>query len=128
MGLLAYWGGEVMFIFYLLPLNHLTTIGQYMLGPAGLTPIEANNIDVKIDGGNPETGAVLAQSITAPPTIPGFTNTPAGRIGGSPPSAAATSTSNTCVIGTGTNVADTYNRVQSTGGNDPSCGLSIKFQ
>ena len=53
----------------------LTVVGGtgYTVGKSGLTPIEANNIDSKIDDGMPESGAVVATALQEPaiPT-PGY--------------------------------------------------------
>jgi prepilin-type N-terminal cleavage/methylation domain-containing protein len=114
--------------------DHVTQWDAHYLGPdsgvgSGIRAAAAYNIDVKIDDGRPETGAVLALGYGADGTIvtcaqPG---SPANLIGGITPSAAATSTSNKCVIGTGTASTDTYNTVSSTGGNDMSCALAVRF-
>jgi len=101
-------------------------------GGGGITPGEASNIDTKMDDGQPETGIVLALGLVGP-NGPGFygTTSQAELIGGGPPSAATTSTLTKCVIssdGLGDLATDTYNLDPSTGGNDPSCALAIRFQ
>src|SRR6185437_2541026 len=105
-------------------LRQVVTYNSDSLG--GLTPIEAQNIDAKLDDGMPNTGTVVALYLISP-WIPG-SGTTAGLIGGQEPSFAATSTHQDCVIGTGAAASDTYNRVASTGGNDMSCALAIRFQ
>ena len=111
------------------PITYLDMPGIIWVGSTGMTPIEAHNIDAKIDDGQPETGIVLALSLVGPWT-PG-PGAPATLIGSGPPWAATTSTLNRCVIssdGLGDLATDTYNLVPKTGGNDPSCGLAIRFQ
>jgi hypothetical protein len=113
----------------LLPIVHINSDGRQVLGVAGMTPIEAKNIDTKIDDGQPETGITLAIGLSRP--IVPSAGSPASLIGGVAPSAATTSTLNKCVIssdGNGDLATDTYNLIPSTGGNDPSCGLAIRFQ
>jgi prepilin-type N-terminal cleavage/methylation domain-containing protein len=95
----------------------------------GITPIEAQNIDAKIDDGSPETGIVLAVGPSQPAPPGGYGISSLGElIGGAAPSFAGSSTLNRCVIGTGVANTDTYNLIPSTGGNDNSCALAIRFQ
>jgi len=110
----------------LLAVNILATDGIQATAALGLLPTEAQNIDVKIDDGMPETGIVLALGLSAPSTP--AAGSPASLIGGEAPSAAATSTSGDCVIGTGAASTDTYNVALTTGGNSQSCGLAFRFQ
>jgi prepilin-type N-terminal cleavage/methylation domain-containing protein len=113
----------------MLPISGLSTgvgdsNGGYTMGTSGMTPTEAQNIDAKIDDGQPETGKVLAQGLVPP------VNAYYGGIGSPWGGAKAkpTSTLNNCLIGAGAAATDTYNLIPSTGGNDPSCGLAIRFQ
>ena len=98
--------------FSILPINTITTTPSYTYSPSGITPINAFNIDIKLDDGRPYTGAIIARGIAAvnaTPTVNGA------------------STANTCTIGAST-ATDTYNGVIATGGNDLSCGVRIRFQ
>jgi prepilin-type N-terminal cleavage/methylation domain-containing protein len=119
--------------FILMPITKISAAGLYAVGSLGMTPLEAQNIDAKIDDGAPNTGIVLAQGTLGAGNTPfaGMTGSPQSLIGGFSPSAATTSTLNKCVIssdGLGDLPTDTYNLVPSTGGNDPSCALSVRFQ
>jgi prepilin-type N-terminal cleavage/methylation domain-containing protein len=96
--------------YQLMPVTGMSP-GVYTLGNTGIPGIEASTIDGKLDDGNPGTGIVLARSITA--------------VNGTP-TVAASATSNTCTIGSGTN-ADTYNLNAASGGTDPSCSLRFRF-
>ena len=98
----------------MVPITQMVVAGTYTFGTTGLTPIQAYNMDVKLDDGMPVTGIVQAQAITALNTAP---------------TAAATTTAAKCAVGdtVGTNPADTYNRNTASGGNDPSCGLRFRF-
>jgi prepilin-type N-terminal cleavage/methylation domain-containing protein len=107
-------------------INKIDGSGFYFMNSTGLSPIEGQNIDSKIDDGQPETGRVLALGLAAPASP--AAGSPASLIGGSAPSASGSSALNKCVIGTGAATTDTYNLVPSTGGNDPSCSLAIRFQ
>lgn len=98
--------------FTTVPLAGITTAPAYTFGASGITPISAFNIDVKVDDGKPNAGVIIARGITAMNVAP---------------SVNAASTNNTCTLGAGT-ATDTYNRVDTTGGNDPSCGLRLRFQ
>jgi prepilin-type N-terminal cleavage/methylation domain-containing protein len=110
----------------LLPITGMDVSGNYTMGTAGVSPIEASNIDSKIDDGQPVTGSVLALGLQHPRNPTG--SSPATLIDGRAPSANGSSTLNTCVIGTGSATTDIYNLVPSTGGNDLSCALAIRFQ
>lgn len=95
-----------------LPISSITTGPAYTFGPSGISPINAFNIDSKIDDGLPTAGTVIARGLTA-------VNAAA--------TASLTSTANFCVLGAGT-ATDTYNRISATGGNDPSCAIRFRFQ
>lgn len=98
--------------FSILPINTITTGPAYTYTTSGVTPINAFNIDSKLDDGRPNVGAIIARGITA------VNATPTLNIASQP---------NTCTIGGGT-ATDTYNGVIATGGNDLSCGIRIRFQ
>ena len=93
------------------PWSGITGAGAYTFGTAGLSPIQAYNMDVKLDDGLPQTGIVISKGISA--------------INANPSSNAA-STALTCDLGAGT-ATDNYNRVAATGGNDPSCAVQFRF-
>jgi prepilin-type N-terminal cleavage/methylation domain-containing protein len=99
--------------------------GAYTIGTSGMTPIETESMDRKMDDGRPENGSVIAIGLEAPAAP--AAGSPASLIGGATPSSNAVSTNNACVVGTGAAVTDTYNLVSATGANDPSCGLAIRF-
>ena len=84
-------------------------------GSSGLTPVEANNIDIKLDDGLPNTGKAVARSITAMDTTASWT---------------AASTAAKCMQGgaSATDTSDTYNLVPDTGGNTTSCSLRLRFK
>ncbi len=88
------------------------TLGQYTGLKGGLTPIQAQNIDVKIDDGRPLTGTVQARDIA------GFT-TPWGQI----PAAATPAAPNNgvCV----SNANSEYNTSPSTGGDSLACAIRV---
>lgn len=98
--------------FSLLPVASITTTPTYTFSGTGITPINAFNIDTKLDDGKPNAGAIIARSITA--------------VNASPSVNVAT-TALTCTTGTGI-ATDSYNGVLASGGNDPSCGLRLRFQ
>ena len=99
--------------FQIIPVQTITT-SAYTYNTVGLTPIQAYNMDIKLDDGMPVTGIVLAKAITS--------------INGNPSAQAAT-TAAYCLMGdaVGTATTDTYNRVPATGGNDGSCALRFRF-
>jgi prepilin-type N-terminal cleavage/methylation domain-containing protein len=86
----------------------------YTAGTTGSTPIQAFNMDNKLDDGLPSTGIVVARGIgVTPNAVPSFNNG---------------SLANRCVNGaTATATAATYNRVEATGGNDGSCSVRFRF-
>ncbi|NBO18881.1 MAG: prepilin-type N-terminal cleavage/methylation domain-containing protein [Proteobacteria bacterium] len=98
--------------FSTVPISGITTAPAYTMGASGISPTNAFNIDNKIDDGLPAAGVVIARGI-------GGINAAA--------SVNASSTASICTVGSGT-ATDTYNRVNATGGNDPSCGLRVRFQ
>ncbi len=98
--------------FQIMPIATITTAGAYTVNTVSLTPIQAYNMDIKLDDGMPNTGIVQAKAITVTPNTA--------------PSNNAASTANTCTLGAGV-ATDTYNRVAATGGNDGSCSLRFRF-
>lgn len=88
--------------------------GVYTFGTTGMTPVEAYNIDNKLDDGAPNTGIIAAKALgTAANTDPTFN---------------AAATANTCTLGaTATSTSSTYQRDSVTGGNDPSCAVRMRF-
>ena len=56
--------------FQILPIATVTSAGAYTYGTAGLTPIQAQNIDQKMDDGSPNTGIVLARAVNAVDAVP----------------------------------------------------------
>lgn len=94
----------------------------------GITPIEAFNIDSKIDDGMPNTGITQARGNTAAaattdPIFPTLGSTSAPKW-----SNASTPASGDCVT-TGANATDTANTYArgSTPGNTPACSLRLRF-
>jgi len=100
----------------------LTTGGLNAYG--ALTPIEAYNMDIKLDDGNPLTGVVQTHGTSANGASTGsltlFTDAP---------SAASASTTGDCLAGdtAGTATTDTYNRSITAGGTTPTCILRFRF-
>lgn len=98
--------------FQLVPIMQITAAtGAVTFGTAGLTPIQAYNMDAKIDDGMPGSGTVIARGIAAINAAP---------------SVNVASTANTCTIGAGVST-DTYNRVAASGGTDTSCSIRFRF-
>jgi len=95
----------------LMPIAGVAAAGTYSYGTTGLTPIQSYNMDIKLDDGMPGTGIVIARGIAAVNAAP---------------TANSASAASTCTIGTGV-ASDTYNRVATTGGNDPSCAVRFRF-
>ncbi len=125
-----YWiaGANTGFNYYMLGSVSTTsaTDAAYAATPQGSTPIEAYNIDSKLDDGMPNTGIVQARGTAiAPNTLMGAIvagNAAAG--GGS-----ATEASTSCQISattTATATGNTYAR-GSTAGNSPNCLLRLRF-
>ncbi len=93
--------------------------GVYGFGTVGLTPVEAFNIDEKMDDGAPNTGAIRARALGALDGFPSWDST--GTVG--------ESLNGFCVMG-GNSATDNigiYNRVMDTGGQDPSCSVRFQF-
>jgi len=100
--------------YQLLPVATLTTGPAYTYGNVGVTPVQAYNMDIKLDDGMPNTGVVQAKGIASVNGNASFT---------------AASTAANCLM-TGANATDptdTYNRVPATGGNDGSCSVRFRF-
>ena len=91
----------------------------------GMSPLDAFNIDSKIDDGMPNTGIVQARGtgVTAALLFPALAAGNAGAY-------AATPVSGTCLTGGGTTSAtdttDTYARTTAAG-SSPACGLLLRF-
>jgi prepilin-type N-terminal cleavage/methylation domain-containing protein len=103
------------FNFYqILPIASVTTVPDYTFNTTGITPMQANNIDLKLDDGLPNTGIVIARFVTG-------VNIPASWV--------VTTTADTCMMN-GTSATDpttTYNLNKDTGGNNPSCTVRFRF-
>jgi len=98
--------------YQLLSVSQITAAtGALTLGGTGVSPVQAYNIDVKIDDGLPNAGTIVGRGIAAVNAVP---------------SVNAVSTANMCTIGTGV-TSDTYNRVPASGGTDASCSLRFRF-
>jgi prepilin-type N-terminal cleavage/methylation domain-containing protein len=97
--------------YQLISVSQIATSGTYSFNAASVTPVEAFNIDSKLDDGAPNTGIVRARGIASANGAATW---------------AASSAAGTCNIGTG-GADDTYNRVAASGGNDPSCSLRFRF-
>ncbi len=100
--------------YQLLPISQVSTPAAYLYGNAGITPVQAYNIDVKLDDGTPNGGSVTAKGITA-------VNINATWQAGS--------TLANC-LSNGANATDQaaiYNRVPATGGSDASCSVRFRF-
>jgi prepilin-type N-terminal cleavage/methylation domain-containing protein len=96
--------------FQTVPVMTITTTA-YTYNNVALTPVQAYNMDIKLDDGLPGTGTVQAKQLTG-------VNQAA--------SIASTSTVNTCTLGNAAATAS-YNRILTTGGNDGSCSLQFRF-
>ena len=97
------------------PISGFSTAGVYTVSSVGLTPIQAYNMDIKLDDGLPWTGIVQARGT--------------GATMNADPSGASSSTNNNCdlQVGGASATTDTYNRAPTTGGNDGSCSLRFRF-
>jgi prepilin-type N-terminal cleavage/methylation domain-containing protein len=99
--------------YQLTPLSGITA-NAYTAGTTAITPIQAFNMDSKLDDGLPVSGIVQAKGISATPD--------------SAPSFNAVSTAATCIVGaSATSATSTYNRVAATGGNEGSCSVRFRF-
>lgn len=96
----------------------IVTSGAYSVTP-NMTPIEAFNMDNKLDDGMPNTGIFQAKG-TASSTTTMFTD-PAGW--------ATLSVAGNCIRGglNSTDTTDTYNRTLTSGGTSPACMVRIRF-
>lgn len=112
--------------YQVIPVAGISAAGVFTSGTSGMTPTQAFNIDAKLDDGAPNTGIVRARSINAAASlIAAPTQTLFA------PSVNAASTAATCTVGVAFGDpafnTNTYNRIAATGGNDPSCSLSFRF-
>jgi len=97
-----------------LPIAQIQTGPAYTYSNVGVTPVQAYNMDTKLDDGMPNTGVVQAKGIASVNGNASFT---------------AASTAANCLM-TGANATDptdTYNRVPTTGGTDGSCSVRFRF-
>jgi prepilin-type N-terminal cleavage/methylation domain-containing protein len=94
--------------------------GAYQLS-TNLTPIQAYNIDVKLDDGLPLTGTVQARGTAASSTSVFIDPTTWSSATTPQPGDCATTGSS------GVDPIDTYNRGINTGGNAPGCILRFRF-
>lgn len=102
--------------FQIMPISGITTAPAYTFGTTGITPIQAFNIDTKLDDGQPSTGIVVARDTGSTNGVNGL------------PSAAVIPTVNTCVVGTNpADMSNTYNRSLISGGTDMSCSVRFRF-
>lgn len=102
--------------FQLAPVSTITTAPAYTFSTTGITPIQAFNIDTKLDDGQPNTGIVVARDTGSTNGVNGL------------PSTASPSTANMCEVGTvATDPTNTYNRSLTTGGSDTSCSVRFRF-
>jgi len=100
--------------YQILPVASLTTGPAYTYGPQGISPVQAYNMDIKLDDGTPNGGSINAKAITS--------------VNGNA-SWVATSTAATCLMSgaNATDTAATYNRNESSGGGTGSCSLRFRF-
>jgi len=89
-----------------------------------LTPIDAYNMDIKLDDGSPLTGIVQARGGAA-----GTASASSTTMLTDAPPAATTATNGDCLVGdtAGTATTDTYNRNINLGGTAQSCNLRFRF-
>ncbi len=100
------------------PATTYTTTGL----SGGLTPIEAYNVDSKLDDGMPNTGIVRAKGeLAASAAIDAFF--PDATYG----SASAAGATPTCTTGNATTSTSTNTYNRSTYGNSPTCALRLRF-
>lgn len=100
--------------YQILPVAQVSSPAAYTYGPSGITPVQAYNIDIKLDDGTPNGGSVIAKSITAVDANATW---------------AAASTAARC-LSNGANATDPasiYNRVPATGGEDATCSIRFRF-
>jgi prepilin-type N-terminal cleavage/methylation domain-containing protein len=120
---------EASFNYYqVTPITGITTAGAYSFGGSGMTPVQAYNIDAKIDDGAPMTGTVLARALGngAKASTPGLNQVPAAVDSGSANTVAG---DDICMVSVNSVTPPTYsyNRFANHGGNDPSCSLRLRF-
>lgn len=118
-------GGLTSFIVYatgslnyyqLMPVTSITTAPAYTFSGTGVPPIQAFNIDAKLDDGQPNTGIVIARDTGTVNGVNGL------------PSFAAIATANTCIVSpSATDTTARYNRSLIAGGSDTSCSVRFRF-
>jgi prepilin-type N-terminal cleavage/methylation domain-containing protein len=108
--------------------NYWLIAGIYQVTSAyavttNITPNDAYNMDVKLDDGMPETGIVQAHGTA------GLLGSPFGLPAQWSNANPALAAIGDCVTtgASGTDPADTYNRMPSTGGNAPACIMRFRF-
>jgi prepilin-type N-terminal cleavage/methylation domain-containing protein len=109
-GLNYYWIGGV---------TSATAAGE-ITASMSITPLEAFNMDNKLDDGAPNTGIVQAHGTTANVTTQ-LTIAPSFN---------ASANSGSCVVGTGTATTDTYQRsvtASNSPGTTPACAVRFRF-
>ncbi len=103
--------------YQLMPIASITATPTYTYGTTGITPLQAYNIDTKLDDGAPNTGIIIARDTGSTNGVNGI------------PTWASSTTANKCMT-SGSNATDPndlYNVNILTGGNDPSCSIRFRF-
>ena len=103
-------------------LSAVVTTGN-IIANGNLTPIEAYNMDTKLDDGMPILGIVQAKGAATATSASSATMLTDGS------SSAASASTTKCLVGdtVGTDPTDTYNRSLSSGGTSPNCSLRFRF-
>jgi len=106
--------------FWITGVNSGLATGGLVSSP-NITPIEAYNMDIKLDDGNPQTGVVQVHgtgTISATSSsLTGFTDNT---------SASAASVAGYCDVGSNVS-SDTYNRSITSGGSTQACSVRFRF-
>lgn len=101
------------------------TAAYFSIRIPAFTPLEAYNIDKKIDDGMPLTGSVQARGYGAGDIIAAL------NMGTNVADWTATATSAACIIGGSWPITNysivTYNQVSGAGGNNPNCALRFQL-
>lgn len=120
-GSITVYGNSGLNYYQIVPITQIATTGAPTLGTNGMTPIQAYNIDAKIDDGAPNAGTVLARSIATGATL----NTATTYQG------SGTASTTACAVGAAATLDQTatYNRntTSTWGGNLPICSLRLRF-
>ncbi|HEU5047367.1 MAG TPA: prepilin-type N-terminal cleavage/methylation domain-containing protein [Rickettsiales bacterium] len=92
----------------------------YTTRAANITPLEAYNMDKKVDDGMPNTGSNQARGSTG--------DIIAALVSGNAAASSTSSSSTACTVGTNsTTLSDTYNVNTGSGGNSPLCTMRWRF-